>query len=121
MRLNPEEVIFLIKTNKATLIKYSNTNSPPNEHHRKVIGDFHNELVCEEKAIYVNLRKDEINVTSNKIIAGKRKQGDTRSEDVILEEELQKSSAVSEMTMVWPIFTAYVEEIQGDKNITNVM
>lgn len=119
MRLSPEEVIFLVKDGKAVLIKYPDLQSPPTNQYKEEIINFHNKLFCEEKKIYLNLRKDELNLTSKKIIAGKRKHGDTRSDTEILNAELQKSSIISENAIVWPTFIAPLDSIQGKNNFYN--
>lgn len=71
-------------------------------------------MFSEEKMVYINLRKNELNLTLEKIIAGKRKHGDTRSDKIILDEELKKSSTVSEDALIWPTFTTPVDGIGGN-------
>lgn len=87
--------------------------SAPTEQDREKIENFRKELFNEEKIVYTKLRKEEVSSSLEKIIAGKRKHGDERSEDEILQEELDKSSTITEDAMIWPTLTQAFEEMKG--------
>lgn len=113
LRLNPEEVVFLVKSRKAILVKYPDLQTPPSEQYRNQVFNFHNKLISEERAVYTSLRKSELEMTAKHIIAGKRKHGDTRTDETIIDDELKKSTRVSEDAIIWPTFTTPIDGIQG--------
>lgn len=70
-------------------------------------------MLQEENLIYRDVRKQELQNTIEQIVKGKRKRGDDRPKEDILEEELQKSSVVQKEHMVWPIFTETSSAMKG--------
>lgn len=65
----------------------------------------------------MNVRKQELQTTIDKIIIGKRKRGDKRPVKEIFKSELKKAdAAVSMDTMIWPIFTEHPFEFRGKTN-----
>lgn len=105
--------MFLVNNGIGTLVEYVKLSSSPTEQDIEKVTDFQKKLFDEEKTIYANLRKEEIKSSLEKIIAGKRKHGDVRSEEIILQDELQKSNVITDNTMIWPIFTEPIKEMKG--------
>lgn len=106
--------MFLVNNGIAKLVEYVKLNSSPTEQDIENVTNFQKNLFDEEKLIYANLRKEEIKSSLAKIIAGKRKHGDERSEETILQDELQKSSVITDNTMIWPITTEPIKGMKGN-------
>lgn len=113
IKLLPEEVLLLIENDIAELIKYENITTTPTAEDDTILNNLSQQLLEEEKTVYHRLRKEELERTVDKIILGKRKHGDERSREDILKNELNKSSNVTEETMVWPIFMEHSAELRG--------
>lgn len=104
---------MLINKGIAKLVKYDKLSQAPIQQDKEVLVKFEEELLNEETKIYRDARKEELEQTINKIVAGKRKKGDDRPKADILEAELEKSIGVTKEQMIWPIFTEHLPEMRG--------
>lgn len=94
----------LVKNGIAVLKTCPDFITPPNDGARNNIREFQEKLLEEEEKLYKILRKEELESTADKIIQGKRKKGDKRPKEDILQEQLEKFNATTEDAMIWPIF-----------------
>lgn len=113
LKLSPEEVYLLVNKGVATLVQYDKTDNPPDSKDQEEQAQFEEKLLQEENLIYRGVRKQELQNTIKQIVKGKRKRGDDRPEEDILEDELQKSSVVNKEHMVWPVFTETCSVMKG--------
>ncbi|XP_008199513.2 tRNA-splicing endonuclease subunit Sen34 [Tribolium castaneum] len=101
LKLLPEEVLLLLDKKLAKLID-SSVNITPEI--RDKYEQFENVLLEEEKVMYKNNRKRQLESMIGDIVAAKRKRGDNRSVEEIFTEELEKSSKINREIMIWPTF-----------------
>lgn len=114
IKLTPEETVLLVKKGIAKLVEYKQIKSAPPEENKQKVTQFTAELIKEERKVYLEVRKQELENTIDKIVTGKRKRGDETPVKDILTAELKKSgAAVTKETMIWPIFTEHALEFKG--------
>ena len=96
----PEEALLLVDQELAQVINHDFDTTPEDQ---KKHEQFEHQLLEEEKIIYRNRRKRQLEVMVDDIVAAKRKRGDTRSSEEIFNDELEKSSQITNQNMIWPI------------------
>jgi tRNA-splicing endonuclease subunit Sen34 len=99
LKLLPEEVLLLIDKGIAKVVDRKFVDTPEVT---KKYEEFENGLLAHEKVVYKNNRKRQLEVMIDAIVAAKRKRGDDRSSEEILNEELEKSCTVTKENMIWP-------------------
>lgn len=114
--LLPEEVSLLVSKGIAKLMKYTNLQEQPTS---EMIEQYHQlmtELLNEQKVVYKEQRKEDLNKIIDKIVAGKKRKhsdGNIGTKEEILEEELNKSCDITEQNMLVPILNS---ALQVDKS-----
>lgn len=112
--LLPEEAVLLMRKKLAKLVKYEDLSKEPLPKEAVDLNDkFRKDLLDEERKVFKEIRKKQLEHMKHKIVQAKRKKGDLRSDQEILEEELNKSSLINEDNMIWPIFCQHVHGIKG--------
>lgn len=74
------------------------------------------ELLNEQKVVYKEQRKEDLNKIIDKIVAGKKRKhsdGNIGTKEEILEEELNKSCDITEQNMLVPILNTAVQDDKG--------
>lgn len=114
--LLPEEVSLLVSKGIAKLMQYTNLQEQPTS---EMIEQYHQlmtELLNEQKVVYKEQRKEDLNKIIDKIVAGKKRKhsdGNIGTKEEILEEELNKSCDITEQNMLVPILNS---ALQVDKS-----
>lgn len=105
--LLPEEVILLVNKQFAKLVQYRKLQEAPTPIDHENYDTVKTNLLEAEAILYKKKRKEDLEKIVDKILIGKQKKDNTVSltREQVLEEELNKSCEVSEVTMIWPIFT----------------
>ncbi|XP_065162345.1 tRNA-splicing endonuclease subunit Sen34 [Atheta coriaria] len=96
--LLPEEALLLIEKGIGRLVSYTEEQTTNDE-----LEAFKKRLFEVETEYYKELRLKQLQQNIHKIMAGKRKKGDMRSEKEIIDGELSKL-VINEKKLVWPIF-----------------
>ncbi|RZC32423.1 tRNA-splicing endonuclease subunit Sen34, partial [Asbolus verrucosus] len=98
-QLLPEEALLLVEKGVAKVIdqQYEYTSEIKEKYEQ-----FENELLAQQQVIYRNNRKRQLETMIDNIVAAKRKRGDDRPPEEILNEELEKSCKVTKENMIWP-------------------
>lgn len=99
-KLLPEEAILLLDKGLAEVVASDSANLNSNQPNPV----FEEQMLHAEQAEYRQVRKAQLEVLIDKIVAKRRELGDQRSQDEILNEELEKSTHISKENMLWPIF-----------------
>lgn len=120
MSLLPEEVVLLVSKNIAKVVHYPSLQDAPSEIAVEESQELLQDLLEEQKVIYKEIRKRDLEKVIDKVIAGKKRKNSgnivgTREE--ILEEELNKSSNVTEDNMLTPIFTSPLDSCKGKMSV----
>ncbi|GJQ79005.1 hypothetical protein Trydic_g166 [Trypoxylus dichotomus] len=113
LQLLPEEAITLKRKGLAKFVSYPKLKTAPSNLDYQLFNEFKEKLKSELKAVYKKVRKAQIENIIDKIVCGKRKRGDLRSEDDIFEEELNKSCVINDDTLLWPIFCSHSNNIES--------
>ncbi|XP_045460680.1 tRNA-splicing endonuclease subunit Sen34 isoform X1 [Harmonia axyridis] len=95
LKLMPEEVTLLLAKEIGKVVNFIQSNDTTE--------NFESNLLEEQRLVYKNNRKRQLEEMFTDIIASKRKKGDTREESEIFNEELNKSSQIPKDKMIWPI------------------
>lgn len=98
-KLLAEEAILLLDKGLAEVIESDNNFNGIHQNPA-----FEEHMLQAEQAEYRQVRKAQLEVLIDKIVAKRRELGDQRSQDEILNEELEKSTHISKENMLWPIF-----------------
>lgn len=110
-KLLPEEVYLLIlkKIGKVCSLR---KNSVP------ISDDFERNLIESEQKVYKQIREKQLKSIIDSIVEQKRKKGDTRTNEDIFSDELEKSSKINSNQMIWPLLlqsdTVTYDEIDYD-------
>lgn len=114
--LLPEEVALLVSKGIAKLVQYSNLQEQPTSEMIEQYRQLMTELLNEQKVVYKEQRKEDLNKIIDKIVAGKKRKhsdGNMGTKEEILEEELNKSCDVTEQNMLVPILNSALQVDEG--------
>lgn len=110
--LLPEEAFLLIQLGIAKLVSQKTDLTDPRI--KEYYDNLKVDILHHQKTLYLEERSKQIEHYKENIIKGKRKRGDTRSDEVILKEELDKPVNIDENTLLWPILVKSPYTIQTD-------
>nr|CAI5827725.1 unnamed protein product [Callosobruchus analis] len=99
VRILPEEALLLTEKGIATMKSIHIEKSDLGEFKR-----FEEALLAAQAVEYKKTRKKQLESMIDKIVEGRKKNNDFRDAEVILNEELEKSSKVTSSNMLWPIW-----------------
>lgn len=112
--LCPEETYLLIKKGVAKLVKWENLHCVPAIADKEKFEKNLEQSFEEQKVIFVNDRKAQLENIVDKIILGKKREGtENISKDDILKEEMSKFPPLKEENMVSHICTQHPEYLRG--------
>ncbi|XP_076259396.1 tRNA splicing endonuclease subunit 34 [Rhynchophorus ferrugineus] len=98
-KILPEEALLLLNNNFAVI-----HSSCGNICDNLKENNFEDEFLKAQQIEYRQIRKQQLETLIDKIVSKRRENGDIRTKEEILNEELVKSSAITKDNMLWPIF-----------------
>lgn len=101
-KLLPEEALLLLNENVAIVYE---TNDVPTEIKGSSNSSriFEDDFLLAQQQEYKKIRQEQLMSLIDKIVEKRRKLGDQRSKEDIFNEELNKSSTITKINMIWPI------------------
>lgn len=100
VQLTPEETLFLLNKDLVEIREVVNFSS---EQEKDSLKKYESELLEQQKIEYKKSRRIQLENMLDLIVEQKKKLNDTRSPEEIFNEELDKSTLVTDENMIWPI------------------
>lgn len=113
LKLLPEEALLLLNKGLAELIWFPKLCTNPTSIDKRKYKELQDSLQKEQRKLYREIRKEQVEKMMDKIVRGKRKRGDLRDPEDILEDEVRKSCDVTEDNMLWPTMLQHGDSING--------
>lgn len=99
----------------AKFVNYPKLKISPSKTDQDLFNEFKENLITELKLVYKRVRKNQLESIIDKIVSGKRKRGDQRTKEDIFEEELNRSCTINDDNVLWPIFCAHSQPMEGSE------